>query len=87
LSKERLGALLIPQMEAPTMVTPLTPTPYGLTIRTNPRVRAEAGEIAVRLELTARDGSGQRLDLEAFLDPLRAKTLGMTLLDTAGKIP
>jgi hypothetical protein len=69
------------------MITPQAPAPYGLTIRTIPRVRAEEGEIIVRLELTARDGSGQRLDLEAFLDPLQAKTLGMTLIGTADKIP
>lgn len=60
--------------------------PFELKQRTHPRVRAEAGHVVVRLELTSLRDPTDVLDIEVLYAADIAATLGMELLDAANKL-
>lgn len=61
-------------------------SPYGLKQSTHPRVRAEAGHVVVRLELSSVRDPSDRLDIEVVFPPEMAATLGFELLEASKKL-
>jgi hypothetical protein len=59
---------------------------YGLTPRTTPRVRAEAGHVIVRLESASLRDRTDVLDIELVLPPEIAGPLGLDLLDATQNV-
>lgn len=61
-------------------------SPYALKQSTHPRVRAEAGHVVVRLELSSVRDPSDRLDIEVVFPPEMAATLGFELLEASKKL-
>jgi hypothetical protein len=68
------------------MVDPTGQAPFGLKPQTTPRVRAEAGQIVVRIELVSLRDRLDVLDLEIVLSSDYGAQLGLSLLDAAKKL-
>jgi hypothetical protein len=65
---------------------PSTESPFELKRRTLPRVRAEAGHVIVRLELTSLRYPSEKLDIEVLFAADIAAALGNELLDKAMRL-
>lgn len=62
---------------------PSAESPYELKPQTLPRMRAEAGHVVVRLELSSLRYPSEKLDIEVLLAADIAATLGFELLEKA----
>lgn len=81
----RLIGLELQQVPLPDS-QPSTESPYELKRQTHPRVRAEAGHVVVRLELSSLRYPSDVLDIEILFAADIAATLGFELLEKAKKL-
>jgi hypothetical protein len=68
------------------MVSQKAESPIELRLQKDPRVRAEAGHIILRLELIAIRDSSQVQDIELVLERKCATQLATTMLDATVRI-